>query len=161
LPSADKAQLLQKWLDFLAEGARVIWVEVADEKTAFRIFETMNDRGLKLSAADLVKNYLYSLGGSRKEEVVQKWLSMTATLESLGKEDGDIVDYIRYFWITTHGPTRVNDLFDNIKSEVNSEATAVSWASILEGRSNVRLRPTAWLTGPGCGKVGYFAILAA
>ena len=136
LPPKDKAQLLQRWLDFLDEGARVIWVQVADEKTAFRIFETMNDRGLKLSAADLVKNYLYSLGGARKQEVAQKWLSMAAVLESLGKEDGDIVDYIRYFWITTHGPTRVNDLFDHIKNEVNSEATAISWISTLEVRSN-------------------------
>lgn len=136
LPPKDKAQLLQRWLDFLDDGARVIWVQVADEKTAFRIFETMNDRGLKLSAADLVKNYLYSLGGARKQEVTQKWLSMTAVLESLGKEDGDIVDYIRYFWITTHGPTRVNDLFDHIKNEVNSEATAVSWITKLESRSN-------------------------
>ncbi len=136
LPPADKAQLLHRWLDFLAEGARVIWVEVADEQTAFRIFETMNDRGLKLSSADLLKNYLYSLAGSRKEEVVQKWLSMTAVLESLGREDGDVVDYIRYFWITTHGHTRVNDLFDSIKSEVNSEATTVSWVSVLEARAN-------------------------
>ena len=59
-------------------------MEVADENTVFRIFETMNDRGAKLSAADLVKNYLYSLGGSRKEEVVQKWLSMTAILNRWG-----------------------------------------------------------------------------
>lgn len=136
LQHADKSQLLHRWLDFLSEGARVIWVEVADEQTAFRIFETMNDRGLKLSAADLIKNYVYSLAGSRKQEVVQKWLSMTATLESLGREDGDIVDYIRYLWITTHGPTRVRDLFDQIKGEVNSEATVVAWVSRLESRAN-------------------------
>ena len=136
LAPADKAQHLHKWLDFLSEGARVIWVEVADEKTAFRIFETMNDRGLKLSAADLVKNYLYSLAGTRKDEVIQKWLSMNAVLESLGREDGDVVDYIRYFWITTHGPTRVNSLFDNIKNEVNSEVTVVSWVTALEARAS-------------------------
>ena len=136
LSPSDKAQLLHRWLDFLSDGARVIWVEVADEQTAFRIFETMNDRGLKLSSADLLKNYLYSLAGSRKDEVTQKWLSMTAVLESLGREDGDVVDYIRYFWITTHGHTRVNDLFDSIKGEVNSEATAVSWVTVLEARAN-------------------------
>ncbi len=96
----------------------------------------MNDRGLKLSAADLLKNYLYSLAGTRRDEAIQKWQSMVAILESLGRDDGDIVDYIRYFWITTHGPTRVNDLFDNIKAEVNSEATVISWLSTLEARAN-------------------------
>lgn len=135
LPAADAAQLLHRWLDFLSAGARVIWVEVADEQTAYRIFETMNDRGLKLSAADLLKNFLYATSGSRKEEVVQRWQSMVATLESLGREDGDVVDYIRYFWITTHGHTRVNDLFDEIKNEVTSEATAFQFASLLENRS--------------------------
>jgi uncharacterized protein with ParB-like and HNH nuclease domain len=51
-----QANILQKWMDYLEESARVIWVEVKDQATAYRIFETMNDRGLKLSAADLVNN---------------------------------------------------------------------------------------------------------
>lgn len=114
----------------------MIWVKVEDQPTAYRIFETMNDRGLKLSAAGLIKNYLYSLAGKRQDEVIQKWQSMTATLESLGPDDGDIVDYIRYFWITTHGHTRSNQLFDRLKKEVNSEATVAKWVSQLEARAN-------------------------
>src|SRR5258708_8771313 len=70
---AAASKLLHRWLDFVEKGARVIWVEVEDQPTAYRIFETMNDRGLKLSAADLIKNYLYSLAGRRQAEVVQKW----------------------------------------------------------------------------------------
>jgi hypothetical protein len=61
-----QAKTLHRWLDFLQSGARVIWVEVQDHATAYRIFETMNDRGLRLSAADLVKNYLYSLVAQNK-----------------------------------------------------------------------------------------------
>jgi hypothetical protein len=134
--AADKAKLLHRWLDFLEKGARVIWVEVEDRPTAYRIFETMNDRGLKLSAADLIKTYLYSLAGKRENEVVQKWQSMTGTLESLGKEDGDLVDYIRYFWVTSHGKTRNNELFDALKDEVNSESTVAAWVNKLESRAN-------------------------
>jgi hypothetical protein len=131
-----RADLLHKWLDFLDKGARVIWVEVADERTAFRVFETMNDRGLKLSAADLIKNYIYSLAGDRKDEVVQKWQSMVALLESLGRQDGDVVDYIRYFWISGHGHTRSNELFDKIKGEVTKKGAAVTWTSKLEEQAN-------------------------
>jgi hypothetical protein len=137
LPSDVQAKTLHKWLDYLQSGARVIWVEVQDQATAYRIFETMNDRGLKLSAADLVKNYLYSLvAQNQSDQITQKWQSMSAVLESLGREDGDAVDYIRYFWITTHGHTRSGELFDKIKKEVNSEATALSWATSLEARAN-------------------------
>ena len=137
LPADVQATRLHEWLDYLETGARVIWVEVQDQATAYRIFETMNDRGLKLSAADLVKNYLYSMVAADKaDQITHRWQSMTAVLESLGRDDGDVVDYIRYFWITTHGHTRSNELFDNIKGEVNSEATALTWAAELESRSN-------------------------
>jgi hypothetical protein len=33
---------------------------------------------------------------------------MAVILESLGPDNGDIVDSIRYFWITGHGPTGSN-----------------------------------------------------
>jgi 23S rRNA maturation mini-RNase III len=155
LPADVQASTLQKWLDFLEDGARVIWVEVQDQATAYRIFETMNDRGLKLSAADLVKNYLYSLLDEKQpdqsEQITLRWQSMSAILESLGHEDGDVVDYIRYFWITTHGHTRSGDLFDKVKAEVNSAAGALAWAETLQKRADdyaAILTPThdAWST---------------
>jgi hypothetical protein len=155
LPADVQAATLQKWLDFLQDGARVIWVEVQDQPTAYRIFETMNDRGLKLSAADLVKNYLYALLDEKQpqqaEQLTHKWQAMSAILESLGREDGDVVDYIRYFWITTHGHTRSGDLFDRVKNEVNSAATALAWADVLQKRADdyaAILTPTheAWST---------------
>jgi hypothetical protein len=137
LQTPEKVKFLHEWLDFLESGARVIWVEVQDQRTAYRIFETMNDRGLKLSAADLLKNYLYSLADPKTKQpvVVKNWQGMVAVLESLG-EDGDIVDYIRYYWITGHGHTRSNELFDEIKREVTNEAHAVSWSTQLELRAH-------------------------
>lgn len=155
LPADVQASRLQEWLDYLEDGARVIWVEVQDQATAYRIFETMNDRGLKLSAADLVKNYLYSLLDEKQpaqsEAITLRWQSMSAILESLGREDGDAVDYIRYFWITTHGHTRSGDLFDKVKLEVNSAAGALTWAETLQKRADdyaAILTPTheAWST---------------
>lgn len=152
LPPDVQGATLQKWLDFLQDGARVIWVEVQDQATAYRIFETMNDRGLKLSAADLVKNYLYSLvTQGQEDQITHRWHSMCSVLESLGQEDGDIVDYLRYFWITEHGHTRSSELFDKIKKEVNSEATALAWADTLDKRADdyaAILTPThdAWAT---------------
>lgn len=53
--SEDKPKALNKSVKFVEEGVKVIWVTVVDEAGAYMIFETMNDRGLKLSAADLLK----------------------------------------------------------------------------------------------------------
>ena len=154
LPSTHRAALLQKWLEFIATSAQVIWVEVADEATAFQVFETMNDRGLKLSSADLIKNYLFSLSDNLKEETVQKWKAMAVTLETLGPKDGDVVDFIRCVWVMTHGPTRSNLIFQGIKDEVSSKPAAVAWTSTLAERSQ---NYAAMLTSSDIAWLGFHA----
>jgi len=54
-----QTEALDEWVRFLEHSAHVIWVTVPDESAAYIIFETMNDRGLELSATDLIKNYLF------------------------------------------------------------------------------------------------------
>lgn len=132
LPTGQASENLNRWLDFIKEGLRVIWVLVADERTAFTIFETMNDRGLKLSAADLLKNYLYAIADDRRDEVIHKWQSMTAVLETIEGEEENVVEYVRCYWITGHGHTRTKDLYDKIKDTTNNKTKAVSLASDLE-----------------------------
>ncbi len=123
---------LHRWLDFIEESLRVIWVQVGDERTAYTIFETMNDRGLRLSAADLLKNRLYGMGEDRQQEIIQKWQSMTAILETIEGESENVVEYVRCFWITGHGHTRTKVLYDEIKKETTNKVKAVALASELE-----------------------------
>ncbi|HNY41555.1 MAG TPA: DUF262 domain-containing HNH endonuclease family protein, partial [Bryobacteraceae bacterium] len=132
LPASGRSKLLHSWLTYLEKSVKVILVEVADERTAFTIFETMNDRGLKLSAADLLKNYLFARAEERKAEAVQKWHSLTGVLESIDGEEDGIVEYIRFFWIAAHGPTRTKDLYDFIKRDVTNKTKAVRLATDLE-----------------------------
>ena len=132
LPAGQASNNLHRWLDFIKAGLRVIWVQVADERTAFTIFETMNDRGLKLSAADLLKNYLYAIADGRRDEVIHKWQSMTAVLETIEGEEENVVEYVRCYWITKHGHTRTKDLYDKIKTATNNKTKALALASDLE-----------------------------
>ncbi|MDZ7702862.1 MAG: DUF262 domain-containing protein [Trueperaceae bacterium] len=73
------------------------------ESDAFRLFETLNDRGLALSAADLIKNKLLSrCSTSDKRNAVDKVVEIwTEVLELVGEEE--ITDFLRYFWIAFHG----------------------------------------------------------
>jgi hypothetical protein len=151
-----QASTLHKWLDFLESGARVIWVEVQDQATAYRIFETMNDRGLKLSAADLDKELsVFSSGrktaGTVRADHAPMAVYVCECWNRLGARMATLSTIFRYFWITTHGQTRSGDLFDNVKSEVNSAASALSWAEKLQKRADdyaAILTPThdAWST---------------
>jgi hypothetical protein len=123
------ARLLD-WVEYLAEKARVIVLRVPDATNAYRVFETLNDRGLELSVADLVKNYLLSLAGPRIEEVHAQWLAMAAVLEPLD-EDDVLISFIRHFWSSRNGLTRAKQLFEEIKRKADSQATVTTLVSEL------------------------------
>ena len=123
---------LNRWIDFIEKSLHVIWVQVTNERTAFTIFETMNDRGLKLSAADLLKNYLHATAGDRRTDVIQKWASMTGTLETVEGEEENVVEYIRCFWVSRYGHTRTRYLYDKIKEKTTNPNKAIALLSALE-----------------------------
>ena len=128
----DADAYLNRWLDYIEQSLHVIWVQVASESVAFTIFETMNDRGLKLSAADLLKNFIHSQAEDRRDEVMHKWSSMVGTLKTVEGEEENVVEYIRCFWVTRHGQTRTRYLYDKIKEKITNRQKALDLLSELE-----------------------------
>ncbi len=126
---------LWDWLDFLVKSARVMWVEVSDARTAYLIFETMNDRGLDLSSADLLKNRLLAEAGDREDAAFEAWQRMLGKLEKLSEGETAVVDYIRYLWISTRGHVRTRELYDKIKTSIKNKTDAMNFASELENRA--------------------------
>lgn len=134
---AAKTTTLQRWVKFIREGAEVIVLRVPDHLNAFIMFETLNDRGLKASQADLIKNYLLRLcKEDHMAEGQQKWAQMTGVLESIGR--GDItVTYLHHWLITKHGPTKEREVLDKIRDSVNSQTKALNFLEeIAEGAND-------------------------
>jgi hypothetical protein len=119
---------LVRWVNFIRENVSVVVVTVPDEVGAFRMFETLNDRGLRASQADILKNYFFSRASSRITEAQTLWNGMSGIVESLG-DDGDdhLVTYIRHLWITTHGQTKERELADSIKKEITGETRTLEF----------------------------------
>lgn len=133
-----KADILSAWFKFIKTGTRVILVTVEDEAKAYIMFETLNDRGLELSKADLLKNFLLSRSGHRVNEVLQRWLAMQTFLEASGKEEDNLlVTYIRHFWSATQELTRERDLYASIKDDIkDNETKAFNLANQLSESAN-------------------------
>jgi hypothetical protein len=125
--AAAKTATLQRWVKFIRDGAQVVVLRVPDHLNAFVMFETLNDRGLKASQADLIKNYLLRLCGEQHiSEGQQKWAKMIAVLESIGH--GDItVTYIHHLLITKQGPTKEREVLDRVRTLVNSRSKALQF----------------------------------
>ena len=82
-------------------------MDVASTANAYRIFETLNDRGLDLSALDLVKNHLFGRSANRLSEVQSKWLTMLSNIS--GKQADD---FLKVFWTAKWGRIQRGKLFD-------------------------------------------------
>ena len=94
---------------------------VNDEMNAFRVFETLNARGVQLSSADLLKNYLFSLVDkeikheSYIEILERKWAQLTDNIKA-----EKLPEFIRYYWNTKHRSIRANAVFKTIRREISS-----------------------------------------
>lgn len=125
-----RADLLLKWVTFIEQSASVVVVTASDEVNAYRIFETLNDRGLKASQADILKNYFFSKSSKRLSEAQVMWNIIAGNIESIGDEENEtLVTYIRHLWITTHGPTKERELAAKIKLEVTGETKTMQFLS--------------------------------
>lgn len=71
----------------LTNNVEVIRLEIAEAKDAYKLFETINNRGLKLSATDIVKNFLLGhaslLGPGILAQVKKDWTRVIVSLDHI------------------------------------------------------------------------------
>ena len=137
LPVDAQADQLIRWVEFIENNAAVLVVTVPDDVSAFRMFETLNDRGLKASQADILKNYFFSKAGERYPEAQLDWSELSNIVHSLSGDDGDedspdraggrLVTYVRHLWVTTHGPTKERELAAKIRAEITNESRTMQF----------------------------------
>ena len=127
----DRAKELFKWIKFLRELAMVISIRVPDNIDAYTMFETLNDRGLRASQTDILKNFLFGRAQDRLVEVQMKWSSMVATIETVGDEDL-LLTYLRHHWTLTHGYTAEREMAALVKNEMTGKQQAVTMVTGLD-----------------------------
>ncbi len=125
---------LANFTKYLSESAYVIYFTVANDANAFLIFETMNDRGLDLSIADLLKNYLLGRSGEDLQTVLNIWITAISSLSTYGGEYLFTV-FLRHFWSSKYGLVREKELYRNIQSRVTTSANVMDFANELEKNS--------------------------
>jgi hypothetical protein len=122
--------VLTRWIMFIKEKTHVVAVTVPDENQAFRLFETLNDRGVKASQVDILKNYFLQMSGERINETHAQWTDLTGKIEAYFQDkDDQMILYLRHLWITKHGHTIEKELSAKIRSKIHSEAMAASFIS--------------------------------
>lgn len=133
----EHGDVLNRWVSFIEFQALAILLRVPSDADAFKMFETLNDRGLRTSQADLIKNYLFSRSNGRISEVQSRWSYMRGALESTSEDSDITMTFLRHALITQRGYLREADVYEVVQEMVKSEQSAVTLSSTLETLSNV------------------------
>lgn len=126
LEGADDGAALASFLtDHIAEGVQFIVIQVPDDLSAYTVFETLNARGLQLTATDLLKNYLFSLVAQVKSDLElmeQQWAQL---IEVVGMER--FPDLAYHYLVSLGVDARKQRLFADIRARVREGAEAFGW----------------------------------
>lgn len=75
----------------LINNLAVIRLDVGQAKDAYKLFETINNRGLKLSPTDIIKNFLLGHASTFDNDVLQKvkdnWKELIINLDGINTDD--------------------------------------------------------------------------
>ena len=115
----DKKDKLIKLIDALKRSVQFLYIEVGNEEDAFTIFETLNDRGLKLSPGDLIKSYLLRKileqnQNADREALIDSWEKISTNLAEY-----DVSNFLRHYLLTQEDdPVQKKKIFTLVKQDV-------------------------------------------
>jgi len=102
--------------DQILRYLKVIYITVKDEDDAYTIFETLNARGMSLSAVDLVKNIIFKeLNLQHPDDYAKtEWEKIKRKLTSRG-ENPKIDTFFRHFWLSKYGFTSEGRIYKSFR----------------------------------------------
>ena len=117
----DEGMRLASLVEDISDRLFFTVITVTDELNAYKVFETLNARGVRLSATDLLKNYLFSVldrGGESGHELSvleERWEAIVGRLQS-----ENFPDFLRTHWNSRRSFARQADLFKTIRAQVGT-----------------------------------------
>lgn len=116
-----------------AAGMVFTKIVVQDDINAYRVFETLNARGVQLSTPDLLKNYIFSIVTANEDipdgeldELDEKWSSV---LIQLG--ESNFSDFIRYHHNFQQQLVSKKGLFSSVRKLADSQIKAYAYLKSL------------------------------
>ncbi|MDY0162447.1 DUF262 domain-containing HNH endonuclease family protein [Desulfobotulus sp.] len=123
--TVNSGKELAAFIESLVDRLFFTVITVTDELNAFKVFETLNARGVRLSATDLLKNYLFSVISSQDthetelKALEERWERIVGLL---GSES--FPEFLRIFWNSRNRLVRKSDLFKTIRTRIATRDSA-------------------------------------
>lgn len=129
---------LGNFIEILSDYLLFTVITVGDDGNAYKIFETLNARGVQLSTPDLLKNYLFSTldphfqNPNLIQEKDKKWSEILKNLKR-----NEFSKFLRTLWNSKNLLVPKNQLFKKIKNKINTAEKSLDFLNLLEKKSEV------------------------
>ena len=110
-----KIQMVKHVFNVFMERFFIVEISSPNRTEAFQIFQTINGRGLNLSAADLIKSDFLGNSGILEEEIQELWTDI-----QIGLGDLKFSDFIRYYWNSSNNFTTARGLYKAVSSQIRN-----------------------------------------
>ena len=126
------ATVLADFLDSL-DTVKIVRMEITDIHILNQVFETMNERGSKLTPSDLIKNHLFNYYTQNTEILNVKWEALFRTITKYVEPTTFLFDSYRsrYFEEEDRGVTS-NNLYDFVKEKIYDQLSAEKYIKQLD-----------------------------
>lgn len=130
----------EKLADFLDKKAAdqfvFTFITVDNDLNAYKVFETLNSRGVRLSPTDLLKNYLFMVAAQKGEtdidQAERQWQSINNILGGI-----ELTTYLRHFWNSRNMIARKQNLFKVVKNSIIDADQAFALLDELENNAQL------------------------
>lgn len=132
--TTDGAQLARLVSETTGRQLMFIRIAVDNELNAYTVFETLNARGLELSATDLLKNYLFSRLRTAADlhALQRRWKALMATVHQ-----ERFPEFLRYHLQCELPRVRTQRLFKLVRERVRTGEETFGLLDALERRAEV------------------------
>jgi hypothetical protein len=99
---------LSRFVEWLLARVILVGIRAPNRDSGFRIFESMNDRGTRLTPVDLLKSFLLSHVGEGEEELNMRWRRMLSELTISRDDEGAPTRFLKAALIARHARAHGN-----------------------------------------------------
>jgi len=123
---------IAEFIEKLSSGMVFTKIVVQDDLNAYKVFETLNARGVQLSTPDLLKNYIFSvvtkndISNDDLNDLDERWSEI---LSQLG--ESNFTDFIRYHHNFQEKLVTKKDLFSSVRKLANTPEKAYVYLQSL------------------------------
>lgn len=124
---------ISKFLEKITQKLFFTVLYVNTDANAYTLFETLNARGMKLAAVDLLKNFLYSkvsLNLEHLDAMQNHWQEISTHIK-----EGDLNKFIRTDWGSRNDLVEDRRLYNVISKKISNDQSAFAYVKDLKESS--------------------------